>query len=87
MIALVPSEVNSLAEPGTDLRPHSAFWTAPAPAVEEEDGKNESEWSNAMSLSSVRGVYLLHLHLVLTGSERGRVTFLLQIHLHELING
>ncbi len=32
-------------------------------------------------------IYLLHLGFVLCSSEGGRITFLLQIHPHELIDG
>lgn len=34
-----------------------------------------------------RDTYLLHLGLVLSSREGGGVTFLLQVDLHELING
>lgn len=34
-----------------------------------------------------RQIYLLHLGLVLSGGEGGRITFLLQIDSHELIDG
>lgn len=32
-------------------------------------------------------IYLLHLGLVLSSREGRRITFLLQIHLHELVDG
>lgn len=34
-----------------------------------------------------RETYLLHLDLVLSSCEGGGVTFLIQVNLHELVNG